>query len=244
MKIHVLSDLHLEFGGIHIPPVDCDVTVIAGDIHLGQQALPLLEKLCRQGPVVYVLGNHEFYEHDFDAVLDFWKSCDLKNLVFLENRSAIIKKVRFVGATLWTDMNKRDKDTMKVARYSMNDYVLATKNGRVLMPEDTVELFDQSKAFIEQELSRHFNGPTVVVTHHLPTSRSIAPQYKDDPMNACFGSDLDQLILRHQPAAWIHGHTHVSFDYHIEKTRVVCNPRGYADSEPNPAFKRDLVIEI
>lgn len=33
MKIHVLSDLHLEFGDFDLPRVDADVLVFPGDRH-------------------------------------------------------------------------------------------------------------------------------------------------------------------------------------------------------------------
>ncbi len=32
---------------------------------------------------------------------------------------------------------------------------------------------------------------------------------------------------------WIHGHTHDSFDYVHNGTRVVCNPRGYCEFAGN-----------
>ena len=45
---------------------------------------------------------------------------------------------------------------------------------------------------------------------------------------------------------WIHGHTHDSFDYRLNGTRVVCNPRGYAKdgANENPLFDAGFVIEI
>jgi Icc-related predicted phosphoesterase len=57
-------------------------------------------------------------------------------------------------------------------------------------------------------------------------------------------SDMDELILEHQPCLWIHGHTHESFDYEIGKTRVICNPRGYAPIEINKEFKPVFTIEV
>ena len=39
MKLHVLADLHLEFGTVEIPPTDADVVVCAGDVHTGAQGL-------------------------------------------------------------------------------------------------------------------------------------------------------------------------------------------------------------
>ena len=45
---------------------------------------------------------------------------------------------------------------------------------------------------------------------------------------------------------WIHGHTHDSFDYRLNETRVVCNPRGYATEgvNENPWFDLNLVVDI
>ena len=43
---------------------------------------------------------------------------------------------------------------------------------------------------------------------------------------------------------WIHGHIHESFDYKIGKTRVVCNPRGYASIEENKGFRPDYTLVV
>ena len=45
---------------------------------------------------------------------------------------------------------------------------------------------------------------------------------------------------------WVHGHTHDSFDYTVDGTRVVCNPRGYAKAgvDENPRFDPDFIVEI
>jgi hypothetical protein len=42
---------------------------------------------------------------------------------------------------------------------------------------------------------------------------------------------IDFILERPQIKLWTHGHTHEEFDYMIGSTRVVCNPRGYADYE-------------
>ncbi len=39
MRIRVLSDLHVDFGTVMLPPVEADVTVLAGDIRPGKSAL-------------------------------------------------------------------------------------------------------------------------------------------------------------------------------------------------------------
>ena len=82
----------------------------------------------------------------------------------------------------------------------------------------------------------------------LLTLTSLAPSQAEQwtPINACFVSDLADRIARWQPALWLHGHTHDSFDYRLGATRVVCNPRGYAPGGvvENACFDPQLVLEV
>ena len=59
-------------------------------------------------------------------------------------------------------------------------------------------------------------------------------------------SDAERLVDGSRARLWIHGHTHDSFDYFLNGTRVVCNPRGYAkDTEnENPLFDANFIVEI
>jgi hypothetical protein len=59
-----------------------------------------------------------------------------------------------------------------------------------------------------------------------------------------FLCDVRKLIETAQPALWIHGHTHESCDYQIGRTRVVCNPYGYAGHEVNRAFDPGKCVEL
>ena len=85
-------------------------------------------------------------------------------------------------------------------------------------------------------------GPLIIVTHHLPTYKSVAPEYIDHPLNPCFASNADSLIETLHPTLWIHGHTHSPIDLSINKTRILCNPRGY-DTE-NVYFNPCLIITL
>jgi Icc-related predicted phosphoesterase len=102
-------------------------------------------------------------------------------------------------------------------------------------------MHQDSRRFIETALK---SDPisTVVVTHHLPHARSVPARFKGDLLNAAYASDLSQVIEEHQPALWVHGHTHDSSDYHVSATRIVCNPRGYEDE--NPRFDAGLVVTV
>ena len=86
----------------------------------------------------------------------------------------------------------------------------------------------------------------MVITHHAPSRKSIHPRFADSLMNACFVSDAERLIDGSRAHLWIHGHTHDSFDYFVNGTRVLCNPRGYVvdDKAENPAFDPGLVVEV
>ena len=85
-----------------------------------------------------------------------------------------------------------------------------------------------------------------MVTHHAPSPRSIHPRFAGSVINACFISDAERLIDGARADLWIHGHTHDSFDYNVNGTRVLCNPRGYAKDgvNENASFDADLVVEI
>lgn len=63
-----------------------------------------------------------------------------------------------------------------------------------------------------------------------------------DDIHAAFASDLSWLIECHQPALWIHGHTHTASDYRVGSMRVVNTQRGYYGEETgwNPGFVVDL----
>ena len=52
---------------------------------------------------------------------------------------------------------------------------------------------------------------------------------------AAYRSDLTALIEEHQPALWVHGHTHVASDVIVDATRVLSVAIGYPpDYERRP----------
>ena len=61
MRVHVLSDLHLEFGPFSVPKVEADVVVLAGDTQPGKRGVQWALKTFPHRPVIYVLGNHDYY---------------------------------------------------------------------------------------------------------------------------------------------------------------------------------------
>ena len=66
MKIHILSDLHVEFAPFELQVLDADVVILAGDIHVGMAAVRWAELLLNQtsAHIVFICGNHEFYREN------------------------------------------------------------------------------------------------------------------------------------------------------------------------------------
>jgi Icc-related predicted phosphoesterase len=131
---------------------------------------------------------------------------------------------------------------MQAAGNLINDFKVIRNAGSDFTPEQSVQLHSVARAWLEEELSKPFAGPTVVVTHHAPHSGSVAERFESDLLTPAFASDLSQLIERYQPELWVHGHMHDCFDYRVGETRIVCNPMGYVNERNE--FDPGLVIEV
>jgi Icc-related predicted phosphoesterase len=268
MKIQVVSDLHLEFSDITIPNVGSDVLILSGDIlvsdklfkegsEVGGRFRAFLQRCSDTFPhVIWVAGNHEFYgSGDFFGHVDRmreWCQTHYSNVYFLERDTKVIDDILFVGATLWTDMNKGDPLTVMHCRDLMNDY-RAIRNDhdgyRKLTPNDTVQRHHETKRYFETVIDQApADQKVVVVAHHTPSWQSCAEQFRGDYlMNGAFHNSMEDFILdRPKIRLWTHGHTHWAFDYMLGETRVVCNPRGYETYKDNEVTNWDIskVIEI
>lgn len=276
MKINVISDLHLEFEDLTLP--GGDVLIISGDAcearklkrdqyqPAGVTMLPheksnlrpdrwyrfFEEECAKYRETVYVMGNHEHYGFKYHKTYEHLLTNLPDHVTLLENQTHDIDGVTFVGATLWTDMNREDPLTMYHMTSMMSDYKQITMFNEVksvyhrLQPERTVADFYKSRDYIRLVVESDPNKKYVVVTHHAPTKASTHPRYQQDTlMNGAYSSDLAEFILEHpQIRLWTHGHTHDPFDYMIGSTRVVCNPRGYAGYESRADLFDSKQIEI
>lgn len=247
MRLHILSDLHTEFSDFEPPGTDADVVVLAGDIGVGTGGIEWAAGEFPDKPVVYVPGNHEYYHHDISITQEL-KSSAPGNIHVLDQDDYEFDGVRFLGTALWTDFRLYGEGEAWPARQrakrSIDDFTAIRNGDRRFTPDDSVRLHEASKAWLIGELAKGFNGTTVVVTHHLPATLSIASQYKNDPLNPAFASRLEDVIEMYQPHLWIHGHTHVPCDYETFGTRVVCNPRGYPSEPSARGFSPGLVVEV
>jgi predicted phosphohydrolase len=246
MRLRILSDLHLEFGGFEPPPANADIVVLAGDIGVGLSGLEWAARAFPSVPCVYIAGNHEYYGHSVPKLTDRLRDrAHSLGIHFLENSAVDIGGVRFLGTTLWTDfalLGDRPR-ALATAGQLLNDYrrVRVEPAYRRLRPEDTRGWHDNAKRWLAASTPAEL--PTVIVSHHAPTREAIAPHYRNDPLSAAFASDLDDLIASAQPLLWIYGHTHRSSSLTVAGTRVVSNQRGYPN-ESGTGFDASLVVDI
>jgi len=253
VKLHILSDLHLSRGALEIPRTDADVVILAGDIARPAQAMSWALGFAK--PVLYVAGNHEFYGGSIADTVDELKRLSAMTAVHvLDNEQVNIDGVRFLGTTLWTDFmlwtDRAQRElAMQQAQRFMRDFSkihVDEPEPRLFTPDDAAALCRADVQWLETRLAESHAGPTVVITHHAPSRQSIHSRFAGSPLNGCFVSDLQHLADAQRAQLWVHGHTHDSFDYFLNGTRVVCNPRGYAKDgvNENPLFDSHFVVEI
>lgn len=255
MKLQIMSDLHLEFGGDHAgfkpTKTDADVVVLAGDIATGTGACKWIEETFPDKRVIYIAGNHEGYRYDLYEVMQRLKDWadGTENVRFLDNEWTEIEGQWFFGGTLWTDfaLDGQPGYAKMIAKQCMNDYFQIKWKGERLTPDMT----QQWHADAVKQLGHHHpthDGPMprIVITHHLPSRQSIDPDYRSSEANPAYATDLEWLMYwSGAPKLWVHGHTHRSKDYVCNQTRVVCNPRGYPYGDgKNWAFDPGLVVEV
>ncbi|MES2536476.1 MAG: metallophosphoesterase [Pseudomonadota bacterium] len=262
MRLQIASDLHLEFIEQSFPehrvvePADADVLILAGDIHNAARGIDAFKDW--PVPVIYVHGNHEAYDSNYDDMMPALRASAAQSGVhFLERDELVFKGVRFLGCCLWTDyclQEDAQAEAMQQAEACLLDHqCIETGDGGKFSTQHALRIHAESRAWLAQKLDQAFDGPTVVITHHGPHPGSIHPRYAGNPLNAAFISNLTPLVEK--ASLWIHGHVHDSFDYQVNGARVIANPRGYAKNRrsadtpdalewENPAFNKKLVVEV
>lgn len=252
MKIQLLSDLHLEHSHRHppfvLPATDADVVVLAGDIDNGTRAIDWAEKTFPGQAVLYVPGNHEYYDAELKTAAAALKARAQRsaNVQVLDNDELTIDGVRFLGSTLWTDFaligrQKMDQVIAESLKYVV-DFHKIRMGGGLLTPQQTIDLHRDATAFLQARLEKPFAGKTVVITHHAPHPGSVHPRWTGNLVNAAFVSDLSRLMGK--SVLWFHGHTHDSFDFAVHGTRVLANPMGYRTSNRREPRTADTPLRV
>jgi predicted phosphodiesterase len=250
VRLHVLSDLHLERGERELPPTDADAIVLAGDISTGTRGVEWARRAAAGRPVLYVAGNHEFYGEPLRGLIAQLRQAAADSSVHvLENDELVLEGVRFLGCTLWSDFEfdgpENRELSMRVCERAVSDYhvIRADREQRPIGPGETLAVHRESRAWLEQRLGAGFDGPTVVITHHAPYIRWRPPKQVARLLAGAFVSDLSPLMGGERVPLWIYGHTHRVADVRLAGTRIVSNPCGYPD-ERVEGYDPELVVDV
>lgn len=251
MRLWIVSDLHCDASLWSPAAVPAhNILVVAGDVSNSPEgAIAELQRIAQftPAPIIFVPGNHDFFGSRLDDAFDGLVTGGVH--VLRPGAPVEIGGVRFVGSTLWTDWQLRDQEfqAQAWAARHMPEYGYVTRaDGELIWPRDVYDEHQRHRRAIEELLQVPHDGPTIVVTHHAPSIRSIHPGDRTDVSAAAYASDLTEIIERHRPELWVHGHVHHAVDYAVGDTRVVCNPRGYQSEgfSERTGWREDLVVEV
>lgn len=235
MKIQYHSDLHIEFFSklkTFDWPIekDTDVLVFAGDIsNNSQDTVTFFSNLRNKTsiPILYVLGNHEYYGGFFrQKQEEYFKALKKIDITILDRNEpenqgqVVIGDILFVGTTLYSDLSNPING--QNVRLGLNDFRKVKDMSIDLWQSE----FDLSCTMIDDALfaAKQNRQKVVVISHFAPLTNLIE---ENNAYSDGFASDLSEMILQYQPNAWIYGHTHYNRDFELENTKIVSNSLGY-----------------
>lgn len=271
----ILSDRKCKVPFFKPSPIDngnYKVLIVAGDawsLKKRSHAISWLEEVSAlYDCVIYVMGNHEFYDAriHYSEIKLKEETAHIKNTFILEDESLVLdicgKKYGFIGSTLWVNFGNDPKIEFDLServngRSKLSDFTYirnARKGTARLTPNDVKIKNSISKEYIFETIPdlKKFCDFVFVVTHHPPSTQSEDVEYKGELGNKyllAFSNNLDYQIAGANPDYWLHGHTHKNFRYKIPPysngvgTEVICNPVGY-HTERNKYYSNDPVITL
>lgn len=195
MKIAVCSDIHLEFGPIEFENPGVEVLILSGDIATAKsidEQIEFFDMCANRFPhVVYIMGNHEHYNYDFVKTAKTLKKALKKypNIQFLDNNYwDLYEDTRFIGGTLWTDMNKEDPLTLHTIGRRMNDFRCVTNSNRKVTRKVPIYKKDADDKFIYDQIDHYEHhkydatfSPEDAVEEHKKTVEFITKTLEETP---------------------------------------------------------------
>jgi len=251
MLVQYASDLHLEFQpdkltfeDIAVPVKNSNecmtILILAGDI-CTTQCLDVLKRFliyCKQNwrEVIYIPGNHEFYNTSIAKAIQILREICLELEV---NFSTELKftfpiydktcktNVHIIATTLWSYVDTNHESAVV---QSINDYKLIegfdVKTSNAMHFKARQFLSSSIQEFKDEDP----NCKIIVVTHHAPLLKGTSSsRYENATTNVAFCSDCSDLMLNVD--VWIFGHTHYNMNpFKHNSTMITSNQRGYNGS--------------
>ena len=253
MKACYVSDIHLEFlKEFPIINNNADILILAGDIGNPYEDIYkdfIIDVSNKFKKIFLITGNHEYYGHkesieNVDNYIDtFIKKENMNNVIFLNNNHCDYNGFRFIGSTLWSKILN-----LNSPKYDLTNCFNCIKDFKINKKEGINKynnLFQNNYEYLNNTINKtteESDLPIIVITHHLPSYKLIAPKYQGYDMNQCFASNCEEL-MKNQVKYWFYGHTHTEGDTIINNTRLLCNPLGYPDENTDVNMNKIIILE-
>jgi len=261
MRVCVLSDVHVDINPwdwCSLDGYEADVAVFAGDVsnRVDQTVRWITELRERYLRVVWVAGNHDYYNlgfcetrirhasdpsppHSVAEIAAYYQDWSQAHDVdFLHRQCVSIQGIDFIGATGWHDYVAgapvSRADQIDIWYRGMRDNIIPWQ--KYSQPHHTQPAL-AGAADVEAlaTMVEHAQGPTIVVTHHLPHRDLCWQKPHDRAWTALHGSFANtgmESIRDEKIRMWIYGHTHSRGDKLINGQRYLCNALGYPLENP------------
>lgn len=255
MNFQYASDLHLEFVQnkkvILKKPLSptADILILAGDIlpicDL-EQHQDFLNFLSDHFKMTYWLpGNHEFYGSDLATMPSSFEESIRPNILLLNN---IVKEfedpagpIELVFSTLWSHIPLHLNE---IVTKRVQDFNQILWNGKKMTPQAYNQLHQEALAFLGNTLGANTRRK-MVISHHVPSFMNYPKKHQNDPIKACFASNLDDFIQKTAQNAWIFGHHHFNIPpFLLGKTTFYTNQLGYLKFKEGAGFNRSAMISL
>lgn len=238
---YLLSDVHLEYlphvtsfnelcrkyptmlSNVTQPVFNKSTLILAGDIgHPTKDNYWKFLKSCSDEfqSVLFITGNHEYdsvqhcHIHNIDNLIcQNLAKLHKPNLHFLNMTNLVQDNIRYLGATIWSNMPNISEN-------------VNTKYGK----RQNAHL--KQVDWLTKTLKQDTHIQTIIITHHMPSFKLIHPKYTNHN-NFAFATDLEYL-LQPNVKLWLCGHTHTPHDMMINNCRYLINPIGRVNEEKDP----------
>ena len=253
MKIQLISDAHLnmehEFSVLN---PEAEVFIMAGDMASSPKAAKkYLTDLRKQTkiPIIYVLGNHEYYGLNLYTGLDAYRKAvsKIKGVHLLEKQGLELEGISFWGTTLWSDLS--DPLAAWAVQDGLSDYLFIEREpGTYIRALDTHTEYLLALDWLKTALTENLERKNIVITHHAPCWECRNTYFDYDHRNRLithgFCNRLDTLMHVYNISHWLYGHTHKSQSLRVGGTQVVSNQVGYEHEKKQSGFDRQQLIDV